>query len=102
MTRRRTPTRKPVELQPIEVAPVAVQPAPILFPAESQENALTLLRQMKQAEAQMKSFEQQANLIIGATAIALNVPNAWRLDMRSEVWLFVPPETPSEQNHEAQ
>ncbi len=88
MTRRRPPTRKPVEIQP-----VAVPPAPILFPAESQENALALLRQMKQAEAQMKSFEHQANLIISATAIALDVPAGWRLDMRGEFWLFVAPET---------
>ncbi len=99
MTRRRPPTtRKTVEVQPTQVEIV-----PVLFPAESQENALALLRQMKQAEAQMKSFEQQANLIISATAIALNVPNGWRLDMRSEVWLFVPPEaTPETPNEQAQ
>ena len=99
MTRRRPPTRKPVDVQRVEVPQ---EPTPILFPAEGQENALTLLRQMKQAEAQMKSFEQQANLIIGATAIALNVPPGWRLDMRSEVWLFVPPETAAETPHEAE
>ena len=100
MTRRRPPTRKPVEV--VEVQPVEAGPAPILFPAESQENALDLLRQMKQAEAQKKSFEHQANLIISATAIALNVPSGWRLDMRSETWLFVPPEATPEQPHEAQ
>ncbi len=99
MTRRRPPTRKPVEIQPVAVPPM---PAPILFPAESQENALALLRQMKQAEAQMRSFENQANLIVTATAIALAVPAGWRLDMHSEVWLFVPPEPTAEQNHEAQ
>ena len=91
--------RKPVEV--VEVQPVAA--TPILFPAESQENALDLLRQMKQAEAKMKSFEHQANLIVSATAIALNVPPGWKLDMRSETWLFVPPEAaPETPNAQAQ
>ena len=100
MTRRRPPTtRKPVEV--VEVQPV--EATPILFPAESQENALELLRQMKQAEAQKKSFEHQANLIINATAVALNVPSGWRLDMRGEFWLFVAPETnPEKPQNEAQ
>ena len=85
MTRRRPPTRKPVEIQP-----VAVQPAPILFPPANRDNVLVYLRQMKQFEAQRKSAEHQADLIIDATAVALNVPAGWALDMQGDNWQFVP------------
>jgi len=92
MTRRRPTTQKPVEVQQVEIQPAATPtPAPIPFPAANRENALVYMRQMKQAENQMKGFEHQANLIIDATAIALNIGPGWRLDMRGEMWQFVPP-----------
>lgn len=88
MTRRRTPTRKPVAID-AAVTPVAA-PAAIPFPAANRNNALVYLRQMKQFEAQMKSAEHQADLIIDATAVALNVPAGWALDMQGDTWRFVP------------
>lgn len=95
MTRKRPPISQPVTLEPVSV--------PVLFPAASQANVIGYLRQAKQAEAQMKSAEHQADLIIDATATALNIPAGWRLDMRSETWLFVPPEAvPEIPQNEAQ
>jgi hypothetical protein len=63
---------------------------PILFPAANRDNVRVYLRQMKQFEAQMKSAEHQADLIIDATAVALNVPAGWALDMQGDQWQFVP------------
>jgi hypothetical protein len=66
----------------------AVQAIP--FPDANRDNVRVYLRQMKQFEAQMKSSEHQANLIIDATAVALNVPAGWALDMQGDNWRFVP------------
>ena len=66
----------------------AVQAIP--FPDANRDNVRVYLRQMKQAEAQMKGSEHQANLIIDATAVALNVPAGWALDMQGDNWQFVP------------
>jgi hypothetical protein len=66
----------------------AVQAIP--FPAANRDNVRVYLRQMKQFEAQMKSSEHQADLIIDATAVALSVPAGWALDMQGDNWQFVP------------
>ncbi len=66
----------------------AVQAIP--FPSANRDNVRVYLRQMKQFEAQMKGSEHQANLIIDATAVALNVPAGWALDMQGDNWQFVP------------
>ncbi len=62
----------------------------IPFPPANRDNVRVYLRQMKQFEAQMKSAEHQADLIIDATAVALNVPAGWALDMQGDNWRFVP------------